>query len=63
MRQMAPLELPPRIDHSKMIHYLRPPFPQIPPDDMLNIIKTATHQNPSPSHDNELPPHDQEQSS
>ena len=45
MRQIALLELPPRADRTEMTHYLRPPFPQIPPDDMLNIIDTATQWN------------------
>ena len=35
MRQSAPLELPPRAGHTEMIHYLRPPLPKIPPDDIL----------------------------
>jgi hypothetical protein len=40
----------------EMIHYLRPPFPQIPPDDMLAIIQTATRRYLSPIVDEEEPP-------
>ena len=57
MRQIAPLELPPRANHIEMTHYLRTPFPQIPPDDMLNIIEAATQRNPLPQPANNDPPH------
>jgi hypothetical protein len=46
----------------EMIHYLRPPFLQIPPDEMLAIIQTATCRYPSPILDEEeAPPLNQEQ--
>ena len=57
MRQIAPLELPPRADHTEMIHYLRPPFSQIPPDDMLNIIDIAMQWNPALQPVHNEPPH------
>ena len=59
MWQIAPLELPPRADHTEMIHFLRFPFFQIPPDDMLHIIDTATQQNPAcqPVHNDPQPVH------
>ena len=42
-----------------MIHFLRFPFFQIPPDDMLHIIDTATQQNPAcqPVHNDPQPVH------
>jgi hypothetical protein len=56
MRQFDPLGLPPRTDQTEMTHYLRPPFPQIPPDDLLAIIETATQWHPMPGPPDNAPP-------
>jgi hypothetical protein len=56
MRQLDPLGIPPRTDRTEMTHYLRPPFPQIPPDDLLEIIETATQWHPMPGPPTDAPP-------
>jgi hypothetical protein len=56
IRQLDQLRYPARANRMEMIQYLRPPFQQIPPDDMLAIIQTATRRYPSPILDKEEPP-------